>query len=445
MVINFLWAFAALFIPTVLSSDEVKIEFEVHSNNGGSLKSHVITSNELPKVHALFLLNYGTPMNDGTYHHWNHAVLEHFDRTVQKDFPRGVQYRPPDDIGSRFYPLRGIYSSKDRFVIESQVEDTVRAGIEVLVVPWSISTEDARKLNVGIITDLNHRAHVDANIKLLLEVAQDKGQRVCFMIEDFVGRTAQRIYDAVDYLLNAYSKYESFSKLFFIYDAHSVNMDSLLLRQHRPHRKSLRDGKHDAIYIASWVNKDCGEKALSQGYDGFFTFFATDSHSYGSNSSHWQQMRSFAHDHGKHFIPSVSPGYDDSKIRPWNTDATQKRFAVDNTSGLTLYYYKSRFQEANLLKPRVDAIFINSFNDWIHSTQLEPARSTVIPPIEDCDNARKARRMCKRLQNLLNIDGKFYGYDGSLSGNNNSVPYLYLDMTKSLVQTIYEQTQSPLY
>ena len=42
-------------------------------------------------------------------------------------------------------------------------------------------------------------------------------------------------------------------------------------------------------------------------------------------------------------------------------------------------------------------------------------------------------------------DGKFYGYDGSLSGNNNSVPYLYLDMTKSLVQTIYEQTQSPLY
>ena len=76
-------------------------------------------------------------------------------------------------------------------------------------------------------------------------------------------------------------------------------------------------GPHEKLYvISSWVDIDSGHKALVEGYDGLFTYFASNAHSYGSNASNWKNMNDFAASNGLLLIPAVSPGYDDLKVRP---------------------------------------------------------------------------------------------------------------------------------
>ena len=58
--------------------------------------------------HALFLLNYATINDDNSFNIWDHAVLEHWDRKISNRYPRGIFYRPPDDLPTRYYPLKGL-------------------------------------------------------------------------------------------------------------------------------------------------------------------------------------------------------------------------------------------------------------------------------------------------------------------------------------------------
>jgi glycoprotein endo-alpha-1,2-mannosidase len=59
----------------------------------------------------------------------------------------------------------------------------------------------------------------------------------------------------------------------------------------------------------------------------------------------------------------VGPGYDDTRIRPWNGQNTRSR------AGGT--YYDREFEAALGVRP--DLIGITSFNEWHEGTQIEPA------------------------------------------------------------------------
>ena len=51
--------------------------------------------------------------DDNSFNIWDHAVLEHWDRKISNRYPRGIFYRPPDDLPTRYYPLKGAYSSSN--------------------------------------------------------------------------------------------------------------------------------------------------------------------------------------------------------------------------------------------------------------------------------------------------------------------------------------------
>lgn len=48
---------------------------------------------------------------------------------------------------------------------------------------------------------------------------------------------------------------------------------------------------------------------------GAYTYFASEAVSYGANPANWLELAAWARQHGRLFIPSVGPGYDDSRIR----------------------------------------------------------------------------------------------------------------------------------
>jgi len=74
-------------------------------------------------------------------------------------------------------------------------------------------------------------------------------------------------------------------------------------------------------------------------------------------------MAAFARENNLIYIPSVGPGYADTRIRPWNEKTTKSR-----DQGR---YYEEMFKNAVNTAP--DIISITSFNEWHEGTQIEPA------------------------------------------------------------------------
>lgn len=98
------------------------------------------------------------------------------------------------------------------------------------------------------------------------------------------------------------------------------------------------------------------------------------------------------------FIPSVGPGYDDTRIRPWNGSNKRSREAGA--------YYRQMWSDA--IHIDTDIITITSYNEWGEGTQIEPA----VP--------------------FTTVSGeRLQDYGG---GSDSDGPNLYMDITNEMVQ-----------
>jgi len=131
---------------------------------------------------------------------------------------------------------------------------------------------------------------------------------------------------------------------------------------------TIRKTHLDGIFIGLWTTMFDGEFLVKSGFDGFYTYFASDGFAYGSTTSNWPDMSALAHKNNLIYIPSVGPGYIDTRIRPWNEKNTKNR-----DSGK---YYEMMYENAVNSNP--DFISITSFNEWHEGTQIEPSVSKKI-------------------------------------------------------------------
>jgi glycoprotein endo-alpha-1,2-mannosidase len=64
-------------------------------------------------------------------------------------------------------------------------------------------------------------------------------------------------------------------------------------------------------------------------------------------------------------VPSVGPGYDDSKIRPWNAASVREREGGR--------YYEKMWRAALAMQPTPRIVSVTSYNEWGEGTQIEGA------------------------------------------------------------------------
>lgn len=81
----------------------------------------------------------------------------------------------------------------------------------------------------------------------------------------------------------------------------------------------------DCVVLGLWLDRSHGEDLQAGGFNGFYTYFASEGFSFGSSPRHWEWMCRFAREHGMVCSLSVGPGYKDDKIRPWNGHTSQAR------------------------------------------------------------------------------------------------------------------------
>lgn len=209
------------------------------------------------------------------------------------------------------------------------------------------------------------------NLPKLMDAAQSYGLQVCIHIEPFPGRNAQTTGQAIRSLIDKYGSHPAFFRspdggtrpVFFVYDSYLAPAKDWAELSSPTGKDTIRNSKYDSAVMGLWVKENDGKFMTEGHFDGFYTYFASDGFVYGSITKNWPHLANLARANKLLFIPSVGPGYIDTRIRPWNTGTTRSREGGR--------YYDTMFEAAIGCSPRL--ISITSYNEWHEGTQIEPS------------------------------------------------------------------------
>lgn len=151
--------------------------------------------------------------------------------------------------------------------------------------------------------------------------------------------------------------------MFYIYDTYLTPPESWSEFLTPTGSHSVRGSAYDSIFIALIVEERHKHDILAGGFDGMYTYFASNGFSFGSSHQNWKAIKAFCDGNNLLFIPSVGPGYIDTSIRPWNNHNTRNR--------VNGRYYETALQAALNVRPEI--VTITSFNEWHEGTQIERA------------------------------------------------------------------------
>ncbi|XP_071509149.1 glycoprotein endo-alpha-1,2-mannosidase-like [Diadema antillarum] len=311
-------------------------------------------------LHTFYYPWYGNPEFDSTYLHWNHELLPHWNKQEAKKWPRG-RWKPPGEIGANFYPQLGCYSSRDPAIIEDHMKQLRLAGIGVLSISW---------YPAGLADDQGKPS--DDLIPTYLDTAHKHGLKVAFHSEPYKGRTAKSFLQDVRYIVDSYGAHPAFYRynrrgrslpVFYVYDSYLTNASSWAQVFSSDGPLTVRNSKYDGLFLGLYVEAKHKNDIIKGSFDGFYTYFASNGFTYASRWQNWKLLAEFANKRGLLFLPSVGPGYVDTRVRPWNGMNTRQRDGGN--------YYDRAFRAALEVKPSI--ITITSFNEWHEGTQIERA------------------------------------------------------------------------
>jgi len=314
-------------------------------------------NDEAPQVHVFYYLWYAA--KDGKYIHWDHSVLPHWDTRVREKYRdmENKRYNPPEELHSVYYPLLGPYSSADEKTVDQHFAWMKQYEIDAAVLSWT---------GRQVLSD-TQGVKTDDVFPFAIAAAQRYNIKIAVHLEPYHGRSPKSIKEDIRYLKERYGDsliYKNGLPLIYIYDAyHSSSEEWHQLLCHDGNATIRNDPTTDVYALATILERN-ELFHLAECFDGIYTYFATDGFTFGATSENWAYLKQFAHQKNKILSISLGPGYNDTKIRPWNSIATR-----DRRQGA---YFQAQLNKAIAADP--DIISITSFNEWGEGTQIEPAQ-----------------------------------------------------------------------
>ncbi|XP_011498670.1 PREDICTED: glycoprotein endo-alpha-1,2-mannosidase [Ceratosolen solmsi marchali] len=310
-------------------------------------------------VHIFYYAWYRSKEYDGVWRHWNHDYLPYWKKSDKRIYPEG-SHLPPADIGANYYPTLGCYSSMNPQIIDLHMRQLKEAGIGAVIVSWTPPTSNE---------------NTDSIMPDLLDAAHRYQLKIAPHIEPYEGRNPINLMEHLRYLFSQYGSHPALYRMrresdgtvlpvVYIYDSYVFPSSAWweLLSEHG--NLTLRGTELDAIYIGLLVDAQHKNHIKKSHFDGFYTYFGINGFSYGSSWKNWKDLNKFANQNGLLFIPSLGPGYIDTRIRPWNAENTRHRRHGQ--------YYEFAWRSA--VNSGASIISVTSFNEWHEGTQIEPAR-----------------------------------------------------------------------
>ena len=272
-----------------------------------------VTSDRSGRVAIFYYPWYSTPRHDGGWAHW---YVEHDGAPM---------------LSTRYFPVRGLYSSSNRKVVEAQMREISTSGIDTVVVSWwGFGSPEAERL------------------PLVADAARHHRLGVAVHIEPYPGRTPASTAADIEQLA------ETGVTDFYVYDPDtdppSTWADAL--------------GPLEGVRVFGQTT--LVGRAKAAGFDGLYTYDV------GTwNGATFARICKQAHAVGMLCAPSVGPGYD-ARL------ATGDALVRQRSDGAS---YDRMWRKA--LRARADLVTITSYNEWQEGTQIEPARAQLGRPTYD--------------------------------------------------------------
>ncbi|OHT09898.1 glycoprotein endo-alpha-1,2-mannosidase [Tritrichomonas foetus] len=287
---------------------------------------------------------FGNPAIDKRWFSWRRKIYKY----------TSEYYEPPNHSPIQLFPRLGLYSSHDKTLLRHHCAMLYEIGVDNIVLQWKGAnrTDDYE--------EPEYAGYTDETLKLLLDVASEFQLKVTVRIPLYESRSNESVFEDIVYLHKKYFNHSSYLKInekpaVFIYDPHEINNLYLAIQQ-------LKENSINCFFVGSINTKNHVGIAVEDGFDGVFTYFASEASTWCSNISHWKILKKDAKDRGIIFIPSVGPGYNDEKIDRWRNDNGRSREGGQ--------YYDRMWKAAIETRPKF--VVINSFNNWMETTAIEP-------------------------------------------------------------------------
>lgn len=274
---------------------------------------------------------FSAPPFTSTYGHWD----------------GGDASRPglPANIISASYPALNPYASLDPAVLGQHMAWITEASTDVLIYSW-----------------WGQNSPEDQEVSAVMAAAGRAGLKVAFQIEPYSGRTIQSAISDIGYIYSQYGQDGAFYRasrptlygpsrsprgMFFLYAPPSGGTFD-----------AIRGTANDAIVVGrlddSMIYTDGSIRKAISGLrlDGLYN--------YGQYT--YSALAPISRDYI--IVPGVSPGFDNTR-----NPATTHAYQVPRNQGA---YYDSSWSGLAALKP--EAVAVVSFNEWLETTQIEPAQ-----------------------------------------------------------------------
>ncbi len=240
------------------------------------------------------------------------------------------------------------YESSDRATIERHVDQAKQAGLDGFIVSW-YGPRDAPD------------NQTEANLRTLLDVAQQKGFKVAvdFETNGPFFKSKSDVQDALDSLLSTHVNHPAYLKVngkpvvfFWQNSRFSVN-DWTAIRQ-------AVDPLHRSIWISEGTNLD-----YLRVFDGHHLYNIAWSADPRAEVIKWgERVREKAIELGafKYFVGTAMPGFDDR--------LTGRSGAIYRPRSNGEYFRQSF---TGVTQANADWAAITSFNEWVEGSQIEPS------------------------------------------------------------------------
>ncbi|UCH25813.1 MAG: hypothetical protein JSV66_18125, partial [Trueperaceae bacterium] len=315
-------------------------------NTTSSVAVFVVSASDLDwpseRIHIFYYPWYGNPSFDLERSGTNREGWRHWQQAFG-----GTSRKPPEDIGSNFYPSLGAYSSSDPSVIDQHMQWISEIGIGVAVVSW-----------------WGQGSWEDLLIPAVLDGAQAHGVRVAFHLEPYTGVTTNSLINDIAYIYERYGSHPAFywverstqygpstapRGVFYVFDTLRAGSEA----EWRATLDGIRGTDHDAFVVSQQFSSNPIEDGH---FDGVYTYGVLD----GEGTS-WSNFNNRISASGV-FSPSVGPGFDETRAVIGSTRQRSRE------GGLR---YDSLWSRA--IASGSEWISITSFNEWHEGTQIEPA------------------------------------------------------------------------
>ncbi|OHT01826.1 glycoprotein endo-alpha-1,2-mannosidase [Tritrichomonas foetus] len=299
----------------------------------GYMHVPVVTQTKSNKqVWALYFAHYGNLETDGTWKIWKMKRGEWINK----------YFEPPSSIPSIYFPMLGLYSSHHKPTLKKHLAMISDAHIDAIIVPW-----DGQKTK-----DQKESGFIDESLEILMKLAPKYSIHVGILLSDtfLTSKTAE---NNIEYYLNyCIGQYEEsclkYNKKPVVFAHHSL-----------PHVKSFHE---NISFFGFGDNLKEAISAHEKGFEGFTTYSPYTQTTFFDDPDHWDDSAKTLISRGINFVPSIMPGL--------NETVMNKQLAYRAKSRQSGKFYDSQWKAA--LDSGANIILINSFNNWLDGTVIEP-------------------------------------------------------------------------